>query len=200
MVSISNWLCAIAILLFAATVVQSQVPESTTKPPFTANDQCKWDFAFLFVCFLHFKSAALLKFVLEQLNIIQQSSVVKFKWAIRINNLKRYTTNEIRIGSEYLSEYCVNEIPNKSIISRTKTLYLFSMCWVLERDAMHAFNYCLGFEAWCRDTPKSQRWRFVTWKLFAFVRIFNWFKDLNGLPSCVHCTLWPLRSLLFVYI
>lgn len=43
MVFSSNWLCAIAILLFAA-VVQSQVQESTTKqpptpPPFTANNQ-----------------------------------------------------------------------------------------------------------------------------------------------------------------
>lgn len=48
MVFISNWLCAIAIVLFAA-VVQSQVQETSTKPPpppqpFTANDQCKYDF------------------------------------------------------------------------------------------------------------------------------------------------------------
>lgn len=38
MVFVSNWLCAITISLFAA-VVQSQVQETTTKPPFSANDQ-----------------------------------------------------------------------------------------------------------------------------------------------------------------
>lgn len=48
MAVISNWLCAIAIALFAAAV-QSQVQENSTKqppptlPPFNANDQCKYD-------------------------------------------------------------------------------------------------------------------------------------------------------------
>lgn len=49
MVFNSNWLCAITILLFAAAV-QSQVQETTTKPQFTANDQCKYKFMrFFFV-------------------------------------------------------------------------------------------------------------------------------------------------------
>lgn len=58
MVFSSNWLCAIAILLFAA-VVQSQVQESTTKqpptpPPFTANNQGTYNLKKKFLCsFLH---------------------------------------------------------------------------------------------------------------------------------------------------